>query len=437
MKTLGWHSLDTSFECECGQTHSIPIKVCHIGTDAADKLAEYAKDNFGSQCLLVADETTKEVGGGLLIRALRDAGKNIREKVFESGIEATLERAEDTTKEADGVDFVVALGSGTVSDFAKYAGDKLGLPVLIYATAASMNGYTSPVVAMKVRGLKTPLPCVPAVGVFGDPEVCATAPQRMTAAGVGDFLSKGSSGADWFAGNLFRGEYYCKRPREFFDQMQDALIDAAPKTAAGDTAAVGTVLEALCMSGLSMVMAGTSAPSSGGEHLISHYMDMKHAQYGTANDLHGAQVGVGVIYCAGLWRAILDVDVDSLDFEALVDAQPSEEQIREWIYDDWGKIAPEVHGQWLEKAISRDEMLKELQKFKDNIDMMRDHLVPELLAPETVIEAVKAAGGPTTPEELDVPVEEYRKAVCYSRFLRNRFVVLDLAAELCLVPQSF
>jgi glycerol-1-phosphate dehydrogenase [NAD(P)+] len=178
---------------------------------------------------------------------------------------------------------------------------------------------------LKVRGLKRTLPCTPALGIFADPRIAATAPLRMTAAGIADFLSKASSSSDWRAGHFLRGGYYCERPREFFEGTQERLLEAAPRVASGDVDAVGVVMEALLLSGLSMVVAGSSAPASGGEHLISHYLDMKSALYGLHHDLHGAQVGVGTLHCLRLWESILATS--SFDVDACIAAQPDEATI--------------------------------------------------------------------------------------------------------------
>ena len=313
---------------------------------------------------------------------------------------------------------------------AKYAGSELERPVLLFPTAASMNGYTSSIVALKVRGLKRTSPCTPALGVFADPEVVATAPQRMVAAGVGDFLSKNSSTSDWYAAHRLRGGYFCDRPGDFFEGTQEKLLSMAERVGRGDPEAVAFVLEALALAGFSMVVAGSSAPASGGEHLISHYLDMKHATLGTPHDLHGAQVGVATIYTLGLWERVLAVEPTALDIEALLDAQPTEEAIRACIAEDWGTVAVEVQAQWDEKSLDRAAMRAELKRFQTQLPELRERLEKELLPAATVAQAIAASGGATEPEGLDAPVEEYRKAQRNARFLRNRFTVLDLAAEL-------
>lgn len=429
--SLGWNSLGTSFPCECGQTHSIPIEECYVGEDAVKNLARFAAKHYGKRGLVLSDENTWAVGGEAVVRTLADGGKEVIEHRYGAEpMDATEELAKEVATHGAEADFIVAVGAGTLSDLAKYAGHVHDRPVILFPTAASMNGYTSAVVALKIRGLKRTMPCKPAQAIFADPAVVATAPRRMLAAGVGDFLSKCSSTSDWRVSHLLRKVYYCNRPREFFEGAQDELLDAAPRAGLGEPQAVAAILNALLLSGMSMVLAGSSAPASGGEHLISHYLDMKQALYGTRNDLHGAQVGVATIYTLGLWERVMDLRPEDISIDDLLDMAPSEKEVRERIHEDWGPVAAEVEAEWNEKALDRSGLEMELKKVRDNLPLLREAVEEDHLPPDVVAKAIGDAGGPTTPEGLDVPADEYEKAKQYGRYIRSRFTILDLAAEL-------
>jgi glycerol-1-phosphate dehydrogenase [NAD(P)+] len=73
-----------------------------------------------------------------------------------------------------------------------------------------------------------------------------------------------------------------------------------------------------------------------------------------------------------------------------------------------------------------------LRKLQDNFESLRDELRLDLQPAAVIEKAIREAGGPTRPEEMNAPVDEYRKALTHARYLRNRFNVLDLAAELCI-----
>jgi len=412
----------------------LAIEVCHIGVDAAKQMASFAKAKCGTRAFVVSDENTRKAVGDAPYAELRAAGKQISEKVYGSArLDASDHLGDEVADEGQDADFFVGIGSGSVCDLAKHAGTKLKRPVLLYGTAASMNGYTSGITAMKIRGLKRTIPCQPALGVFADPAVVAAAPARMTAAGVADFLSKCSAGADWRTAHFLRNEFYDESALRFYEGIVEEMLESAEAVGRGDANAAALVMEALLLSGLAMLVAGSSSPASAGEHLISHYVDMKQALYGTSNDLHGVQVGVATVHCLKLWEQVLEVDADLMDIDALVAAQPTEGQIRAWAIEDWGDaIAEEVLKQWGQKALNSDGIRTELERFRNGLPELRKAVGQDLLPAETVAHAIRLSGGPTEPEGMTAPVEEYKKALKRARFIRNRFTVLDLAAELAL-----
>ena len=68
-----------------------------------------------------------------------------------------------------------------------------------------MDGYSSPVVPMFIDGMKRAIPATPPIGVLVDLDLVATAPDRMTLAGLGDLVGKLNARADWIMANLLAG----------------------------------------------------------------------------------------------------------------------------------------------------------------------------------------------------------------------------------------
>ncbi len=409
----------------------LPLEALYVGPDAARALADFARAKCGPRALVLSDENTCAIGGQPVFNALAAAGKSIAEKRYGADpVDANDFFANEVADALHGHDFIVAIGAGSLCDLAKQAATIEQKPALLFAAAASMNGYTSGITALKVKGLKRTIPCTPAAGVFADPEIVATAPIRMAAAGVADFLSKGSSSSDWRAAHLLRGETYDEQAMVFYRGVQERVLSAAPGVGRSEPGAVGEVLEALLLSGLSMLVAGSSSPASGGEHLISHYLDMKSGLYGTPHDLHGAQVGVGTLHCLKLWEQVLALDPAAIDVDALLQQHPSDEEIRTMIDEDWGITAPEVWQQWQQKALGPEGLRAELQAIKARLPELRDHVMQGFIPHDAVEEAIAASGGPVTPDALGAPVEEYDLAIERARYIRSRFTILDLAAEL-------
>ena len=155
-----------------------------------------------------------------------------------------------------------------------------------------------------------------------------------------------------------------------------------------------------------------------------------HPQGRAGHDLHGAQVGVATLYCLGLWESILELEPPKVDADALVDRQPSDAEVRGWIQQDWGPVAPEVQAEWDKKKMDPDRLREHLKTFAASIPKLRDELREDLLPASVVRDAIRAAGGPIAPEDLHAPLDEYRNGQRRGRYIRSRFTVLDLAQDL-------
>ena len=98
----------------------------------------------------------------------------------------------------------------------------------------------------------------------------------------------------FFAGKLF---FAIKGGLEHPDEIR-----------AREESAIMAMFDALMLTGVAMTMVGTSAPASGGEHLISHSLDMLSSIDGRPHDYHGRQVGIGAILTAELYSRVLAVE---------------------------------------------------------------------------------------------------------------------------------
>jgi glycerol-1-phosphate dehydrogenase [NAD(P)+] len=188
--------------------------------------------------VLVCDAHTGPAAAQALRAALVDAGASARLHVVEPGAGDDHVVCDDAQVDAlrahlGGASAVnaIAVGAGTINDIVKMATARLQCPYQAYATAASMNGYTSAIAAVLSRGVKRTLPAQPAQAVFADIDVVAAAPAYLNQAGFGDLLSKPYSHADWRLSHLVRGVDYEEGPARLLDTAYDALLDAAADVA--------------------------------------------------------------------------------------------------------------------------------------------------------------------------------------------------------------
>jgi glycerol-1-phosphate dehydrogenase [NAD(P)+] len=421
--------LGTVLPCTCGREHRVRTREVAIEYGVAYRIPEILPDVIpGRRVLLVADKNTLEAAGNQLASALASTHSVELCRLPEDAsghIHASVELAD----ELDGsfparYDLIAAVGSGTVNDLAKELAHRRSIPYFVLATAASMNGYTSAIVALLDKGLKTTRATTPPVAVFADPQILVDAPHELTLAGLGDLVSKPFCGCDWKIASLVKGEYYCPMPNRLLSEPFENALDLFPRLAEDDPAAVTELFRLLLVSGISMSITGTSSPASGGEHLISHYWDMTRLRDGLPINLHGAQVGVGSLLMDELYREISDRDFSSADFEP----NPSLESASEEIGRIFGSLADAVWPQWNTKLDERSAA--DLECIVEHQVVIKEEIQATLDTGRKVRRALIESGAPTSAEQLRVSASESDAAIRHGRKIRTRFTVLDVAAEL-------
>jgi glycerol-1-phosphate dehydrogenase [NAD(P)+] len=391
--------------------------------------------------VVICDPHTHAAAGDRLAAALRAAGRRVTVRVIEPqhGEEhvvcddAVIEALQEELAPQAGTN-AIAVGAGTINDIVKMAVTRLGRPYQCVATAASMNGYTSAIAAVLSRGVKRTLPTRQAEAVFADIDIVAAAPAYLNQAGFGDLLSKPYSHADWLLSHLVRGVDYEERPARLLDDAYDALLDRAADVGAATREGIGLLTRTILLSGFTMAIAGTSAPASGGEHLVSHYWDMEqHCRNLPLFGLHGTQVGVATRLSAILFERLVALPKSAIDPEAAAARRPD----ARWL-DDLPSMHPrltpdviaEVRDQIVAKqrhgAALRDEIAHVHANWDEIARTMKDVLVPHA----RIASALKAAGAADRCSAMGVEADHGVATLRVCRQIRNRYVALDLLDDL-------
>jgi glycerol-1-phosphate dehydrogenase [NAD(P)+] len=188
-------------------------------------------------------------------------------------------------------DAIVGIGGGTVLDVTKFAAARLGLPMVSVATNLAHDGIASPISTLDNDAGRGSYGVPAPIAVLVDLNLIEEAPARSIRSGIGEILSNLSAIADWEAAHARHGEEI------------DGLAVSMARTAAQavlnhpggvqDDDFLVTLAEGLVLSGISMVVAGTSRPSSGACHEISHSIDLTQP---ARRGYHGEQVGLGAAF---------------------------------------------------------------------------------------------------------------------------------------------
>ena len=297
-------------ECVCGRGHEMSTKAAVIERGCLAGF-ESIMDDYGvggKRCTLYGENSFDAVG------ALRPrAGQEIVLK--SEGLHANeISTAEVLGKLDPDAEVIVAVGSGTIHDIARYCARERGIRFVSVPTAASVDGFCSTVAAMTWYGYKKTIPAVAPELVIADIDIIKAAPINMARSGVGDILAKYTALADWEISHVLTGEHLCRRIYGIMREAADTVAASATGVVRGDPEAYEHLTYALIMSGLAMQMMGSSRPASGGEHHISHLIEMHPAGLDVASDaMHGEKTGVGTVLVSEQYRRLAGhEDVSSL-----------------------------------------------------------------------------------------------------------------------------
>lgn len=258
----------------------------------------------GERVLVITDANTMPLSDPI-VNALDANGNAVVRCTFSEEEPVADEAAVERVRAAgEGCDYLLAVGSGTLNDLAKYAGSLLGKPSGIYATAPSMDGFTSGVTPLIERGFKITRNAQVASDVLMDPQVLAASPKIMQGAGVGDILAKYCCLTDWKISAMLTGEAYNAEAAELMGEAVRACDGSVPALLRGGEEGVRRLMEALLVSGYAMVIAGNSRPASGAEHHISHFLEMDFLKRGKRIPLHGVKVGLGTAVSLYLYHTL-------------------------------------------------------------------------------------------------------------------------------------
>jgi glycerol-1-phosphate dehydrogenase [NAD(P)+] len=405
-----------------------------VNENCADLLGQYL--GVGPIAVFL-DENTRRVAGDSVIRSLEAAGYEV--KTFElqpqeagepivcddgkiAEVEAILRAA--TYSHA------VAVGAGTINDVVKMASFTANVDYSVVGTAPSMNGYTSAIAAILSEGVKTTQACRAPIAALADPKVMAEAPYRMIASGLGDLYSKPVSNADWRLSHRLLGTFHSPIVMEIVNAAAEILDGVAPTLPERDEDSVARLTGAIMLSGLAMQAAGTSGPASGGEHLVSHYVDMTSIAYDLPHDFHGCQVAVGTMATSTLYAEVRAIDPSAIDIEACVAAHIEWEDYEPIVRERFGPLADAVITHAAKMYPTKDEVRERLTRVVENWDDLFEDVGVTLREPADLGAELESAKCPTRFAEIGVDYKRALSALKWCKDIRARYTILHLASEL-------
>lgn len=270
------------------------------------KFFEFLKKMQGKSVSVVCDVNTKPFADRI-ISDLKDVGASVSLIFFNDASLIPDETVVDATaKGAKGAEYLLAVGSGSLNDVAKFVSTSLNIPCGVLATAASMDGYCSKGAALMRGGFKVTDTVHTPEDVLVDADVIKSAPKLMTASGFGDIAGKFTCLADWELAHIVKGEDINEEAFKLMEDARTKCMETFEDLTKYKPEAVEILMDALIMAGISMAKCGNSRPASGSEHHISHFLEMDFVRRGERVPLHGVKVAIGTLISIEIYNYLKD-----------------------------------------------------------------------------------------------------------------------------------
>lgn len=407
-------------------------KVFEFGENVLHLAPKLFNENFtGEKALIVADKNTWNAAGEKIWEFMTKAGIICRKFIFPMDEFHADSKYSDEIKEIldDFPAIPVAVGSGVINDLCKLAAFRHGVPYMVVATAASVDGYSSSGCAITVDGAKVNIECHAPKVILADTNVLASAPKEMTAAGYADLAAKIPAGGEWIIADLFGTEPIVPEAWKMLYEMLPEMISDPEGIAAGEPQALGVLFAGLTLSGIAMQVAHSSRPASCAEHLYSHWLDMTGHTFGGRSQSHGFQVGVGTLTTCAFFDELFKMDLTKLDVDACVENWPSLEEEQERAKDLFKDFAvPELGYTEITKKYNDKETIREqLTKVKTSWPTLKKRLQKQVYSFDKMKEMFRIVGAPIDPRDIGVSRSQLRYITDFVQLMRWRINILDLA----------
>ena len=396
--------------CSCGKEHEMVTRAAIIESGCMKKLdkilAEYGIG--GKRCALYGENS---------YAATADRHPEAEQEIIlkSQGLHANeISTAEVLEKLESDVEVILAIGSGTIHDIARYCAYERGIRFVSLPTAASVDGFCSTVAAMTWYGYKKTMTAVAPEIVVADTDIIKNAPVELVRSGIGDIMAKYTALAEWRIANMLTGEYLCPVIFDLMAKAADTAMDSVEGILKGEDSAFENVTYALVMSGIAMQMMGNSRPASGAEHHISHMIEMEPEAFEVKFPaLHGEKTGVGTILASREYYRLSDIEdiaACAADYAPVAD-----EKLASFFGERLAQAVISENKNDSLAAVSREKLIEQWPEIRK--------IIRSIPKPEELYALLEKLGAKRELEEIGVSSEKLPVLLEYSPLVRNRLTL--------------
>jgi glycerol-1-phosphate dehydrogenase [NAD(P)+] len=337
-------------------THKISIpNILRIGKGAFRDIEFIINDEKVEEVIFILDENMFGILHDQIKSITVSLGIDFKYVIIEpnTGIDELMNIAYSLDQKTE---FLVGIGGGSIIDRTKYISYLNKIPWLSVPTSPSNDGFSSPLSSLYINNRRVSVPAKMPYGIVLDIDIIMNCPTHMLISGIGDSVSNITAVYDMNIDSTHKNE----KSDDFSAMVSLQSIEALLNLKFDDIRSekfITHLVESLSMSGIAMEIAGSSKPSSGSEHLISHALDQL---LGGNNFPHGIQVGISTYIVSllqdnrsseidkffrvtGFWDFVKGLGIQRKDLEDAILIAPTIKKNRYTILSDEKNRTKAIH----------------------------------------------------------------------------------------------
>lgn len=341
--------------------------ILKVGENTLEKMGEYLADKELYKVVIYFGNGLINLFGDKVFAGMKEAGVEVLhyEELDTVKIDDLMNMAFSLPNDTQAV---VGLGGGKVIDAAKYMCYLKKLSFVSVPTSASSDGFCSSTASLIVNDRRLSVPAELADAIIVDTQAIMSAPEKFILSGVGDLVAKITAVYDW--------QFEAKKGHAVINDTAVMIAKNAvnsfvrlPLEKVDRAVFIRELVNGLTLSGLANEIAGSSAPTSGSEHLISHALD----KFSPSPQLHGVQVGIATYIMAlvqehrverirtfftdtGFFEYCKSLGLSKEEYKKAIDEAPSVKPFRHtYLHEEEYRIKAK-------NFIDTDEILKDILK---------------------------------------------------------------------------
>jgi len=421
-------------ECGCGMPHENPDMDIYIGNGIIDNSGDYIKKkNLGKKVLVVTDNVVDDVAGKKVVEILSQTGFDVKLCILEREDELVPDETalgEVLLALEDDIDFLAAVGSGSINDVTRYVAFNTDRPFVSIGTAPSMDGYTSVIAPLIYNDLKVNKPAVCPDVLICDLDIMKEAPYDLIISGFGDVVGKYIAIADWILGRFINGESYCPVNVEIVFQAVEKCMANVEQIKQRSNKGIKSLVEALILAGVTILILDNTRAVSSIEHAMGHYLEMMKLIQGEKPARHGITVGVTTGYVIKFYEEFFKFDFSSVDKKEIKKSKKTKKQWRKEVLEKYGKKIgtlvlkdnPAGYTVWEQQERRIDSFFTNFAQIKEELDFLPDW--------QDLKGVYQQLSLPLSAGEISVKQDMLQDSLIYAKDYRERYTLFKTADEL-------